>query len=240
MESSPKTLATLATYNEIDNLPRLVEEILAVVPETDILVVDDNSPDGTGRWCDEQAQAEPRLRSLHRAGKLGLGSATIAGMKHGLQHGYERIVTMDADFSHPPRFLPDVLAGLRDADVAIGSRYCAGGAIDGWPFSRRVISRGMNLSARFLLGLPVKDCSGAFRAYRSEILSRIDLDAIHAQGYAYLEEILWHLKRAGARFAETPITFVDRLHGQSKTNWREGAAAARMLARLAARNLVGC
>jgi dolichol-phosphate mannosyltransferase len=232
-----ETLVVLATYNEIENLPLLVEAIGESLPDADLLVIDDNSPDGTGDWCDQYAKTDSRMHCLHRAGKLGLGSAAIEGFRWALERSYRRILTMDADFSHPPDRLPALLAGLERADVTIGSRYCPGGAIEGWPFSRRLMSRLVNTAARWMLGLPVKDCSGAFRGYRAEILGRLEFDELKATGYAYLEEILWHLKRAGARFHETPITFTDRVRGQSKINWREAIGAVRVLCSLGWRNL---
>jgi dolichol-phosphate mannosyltransferase len=229
-----RVLVALATYNEIENLPSLVDEILRQLPDADVLVVDDNSPDGTGAWCDQRAVEDPRVRCIHRAGKLGLGTATIAATKFAIEHEYDVFATLDADWSHDPRHLPELIAALLDADVAIGSRYCAGGAIEGWPAHRRVVSRAMNGVTRLVLRLPARDASGAFRAYRVAKLREINLDAIRAAGYAYLEEILWLLHRAGARFAEVPITFRERRAGQSKVNIREAAGKVRTLLRLAA------
>jgi dolichol-phosphate mannosyltransferase len=246
MTENRPTLVTLATYNEIENLPRLVDEILAVVPDVDILVIDDNSPDGTGRWCDERSAADSRVRCLHRAGKLGLGTATIAGMKYAVEHGYRYVLNMDADFSHHPRYLPALLAGMEHADgtpaadVMIGSRYVTGGAIEGWPLKRHLMSRGVNACARCLLGLRAKDCSGAFRCYRASLLARVDFDAVRSRGYSFQEEILWHLKGLGAKIVETPITFADRQRGTSKINSGEALAALGILIRLGARNWLTC
>lgn len=235
----PRTLITIATYNELENLPLLVDEILAHAPGVDLLVIDDNSPDGTGRWCDEQAAQDRRIHCLHRAAKLGLGTATIAGMQYAIDHGYELMLNMDADFSHHPRYVPALLAGMQEADVTIGSRYVAGGGVQDWPLSRRLMSWGVNTSARLLLSLPVRDCSGAFRCYRVSLLKRIDFDAIRSRGYSFQEEILWHLKRAGARLAETPILFADRERGQSKINSREALSALGIIFRLGIRNWLG-
>ncbi len=242
--NSQKALVTVATYNEIENLPRLVEEILKYVPEADILVVDDNSPDGTGRWCDEKAATEPRLHCLHRQGKLGLGTAITAGMKYGIEHGYRYVLNMDADFSHNPKYLPDLLAGMDPAggppvDVMIGSRYVPGGGIEGWPWKRHFMSRGVNLYARGLLGLKPKDCSGGLRCYRTSLLARIDLDGIRSKGYSFQEEVLWLLKREGGVFGESPIIFVDRQRGHSKINSGEARAALRIILVLGLRNLLG-
>ncbi|MHC4405561.1 MAG: polyprenol monophosphomannose synthase, partial [Planctomycetota bacterium] len=228
--TAQKTLITVATYNEIENLPNLVDEILRVVPEADVLVIDDNSPDGTGRWCDEKAAEEPRVQCLHRGGKLGLGTAIVAGLRYGIERGYRYVVNMDADYSHHPRYLPGLLAGMEPdqgppVDVMIGSRYTAGGGVEGWPWRRRVMSKGMNLYARWLLGLKPRDCSGSFRCYRAERVAQLDLDRVRSRGYSFFEEILWHLKRQGARFGEIPITFVDRTVGRSKINAKEAVVA---------------
>ena len=244
MPHTDKTLVTVATYNEMENLPALVDEIFQVAPQVDLLVIDDNSPDGTGRWCDEKGAEDPRVHCLHREGKLGLGTATIAGMKYGIEHGYRYVLNMDADFSHHPRYLPDLLAGMEGGDgppvdVMIGSRYVPGGGVEGWPLKRHLMSRGVNLWARWLLGLKSKDCSGAFRCYRTEMLKKLDFDAVRSRGYSFQEEILWLLKRAGARFGETPIIFVDRQHGASKINNKEAIAALGIILTLGARNLFG-
>lgn len=226
----------MATYNELQNLPQLVNEILRELPAADLLVIDDNSPDGTGLWCDERAAQDRRVRCLHRPKKLGLGTATMAGMRYAVEHDYTFVLTMDADFSHPPRYLPKLLAGMTEAgsavDVMIGSRYVPGGGIEGWPLHRRWMSRCVNLYARTLLGLPIQDCSGAFRCYRTAVLKQMDLNAIRSRGYAYLEEILWRLKHLGVRFAETPIIFVDRQRGRTKINIREAIAALWIILRL--------
>lgn len=229
----PRTLVALATYNEIENLPDLVDAILRVLPAAEVLVIDDNSPDGTGRWCDERAAVEQRLNCMHRPGKLGLGSATLAGARWAIDNGYDLFVTMDADWSHDPQYLPVLVSAAGNADVAIGSRYCPGGAIEGWPLHRRLASRMMNGLSRLVLRLPIHDMSGAFRVYQVSALQRIDLSQIAATGYAYLEEILWHLHRGGATFAEVPITFRDRRAGKSKINFREAVAKLRVLLRLA-------
>jgi dolichol-phosphate mannosyltransferase len=237
--AQPRTLVTVATYNEVENLPLLVEAIWQVAPRADVLVIDDNSPDGTGRWCDERAATEPRLKCVHRAGKLGLGTATIAGMQYAIEHGYDQVLNMDADFSHHPRYIPAILAGMSDADVSIGSRYCPGGGTKDWPFKRRFMSWAVNTYARFLLGLKPKDTSGAFRCYRVSLLKQLDFAAIKSRGYSFQEEILWRLKRLGARMSETPIVFADRERGVSKINKQEAVAALWVIFRLGVTNLVG-
>ena len=244
MSNAEKTLVTVATYNEMENLPALVEEIFRVAGEVDLLVIDDNSPDGTGQWCDRKGAEDARLSCLHREGKLGLGTATIAGMRYGIRQGYRYVLNMDADFSHQPRYLPDLIASMDPRQgppvgVAIGSRYTRGGGTQGWPLRRRLMSRGVNFYARWMLGLKPKDCSGAFRCYRTELLAKLDFDAIRSRGYSFQEEILWHLKRLDARFAETPIIFIDRQHGTSKINSKEALAALRIIFGLGLRNVLG-
>ncbi|HEX5472470.1 MAG TPA: polyprenol monophosphomannose synthase [Lacipirellulaceae bacterium] len=231
--NSSHVLVALATYNEIGNLPGLVDAIETVLPEAEVLVVDDNSPDGTGRWCDERLATDSRFHCIHRPGKQGLGAATLAAMQFALNKSYDVVVTMDADWSHDPQFLPALMTATEHADVALGSRYCAGGTIDSWPLPRRVGSRLMNRLSRALLRLPVRDSSGAFRAYRVTALRRIDLMNIRSKGYAYLEEILWHLYRTGAMLVEVPITFHKRRAGRSKINLHEALDKVATLVRLA-------
>lgn len=237
MPESPRTLVITATYNEIENLPTLVDELFRHAPNVDLLVIDDNSPDGTGRWCDERAAVDPRVRCLHRAGKLGLGTAIVAGLQHAIDHDYDFVVNMDADLSHHPRHLPELLRAMQPEngpprDLVIGSRYVAGGRIENWPRRRRWMSRLVNTYACWLLRLPVKDCSGGYRCHRVAALRKIDFRSIRARGYAFLEELLWRLRRTGAELAEVPITFTDRKHGRSKINLREALAAFWFILRL--------
>ena len=242
MSNADKTLVTVATYNEMENLPRLVEEVFRYAPQVDLLVIDDNSPDGTGQWCEQRRAEDPRVACLHRQGKLGLGTAIIAGMKYAIEHGYKYALNMDADFSHQPKYLPALLAGMDPpggppVDVMIGSRYIPGGGVEGWPIKRHLMSRGVNLYARFLLGLSPKDCSGGFRCYRTELLAKLDFSEIRSRGYSFQEEILWRLKRLGARFGETPIVFVDRQRGTSKIDSGEAVAAVKIILTLGVQNL---
>ena len=247
-----KTLVMTATYNEIENLPRLVEEVFRAVPDVDFLVIDDNSPDGTGRWCDEQVATNKKIHCLHRSGKLGLGTAIIAGMKYAIEHGYDYVLNMDADFSHHPRYLPAMIAGMEGnvadpptrtaaspVDVMIGSRYIPGGGTEGWPLKRKLMSRAVNLYARWLLWLKPKDISGGYRCYRVSKLKELPFDEIRSRGYSFQEEVLWLLRRHGARFGETPIIFADRERGQSKINQSEAWAAMRIIFSLGLRNLFG-
>ena len=237
--ATARTLIAIATYNEIESLPRLIEDIQNRMPEADILIVDDNSPDGTGQWADDKAAADVRMHVLHRSGKLGLGTATIAGMEYAIDNGYEYLVTMDADNSHHPRYLKAIVAGMEQADVSIGSRYTPGGSVKNWPLKRRLMSKGVNLYARVLLGLPTRDNSGAFRCFRVEVLKQLDFTAIRSRGYSFFEEVLWLLKRQKARFTETPIEFVDREFGQSKINTREAVRSIGIITRLGIKNWLG-
>lgn len=237
MAEPASILVAVATYNEIENLPSLVDAIHAKLPAAHVLVVDDNSPDGTGKWCNEFAETHDWFFHLPRSGKLGLGTALAAALQYGSEENYSAIITLDADWSHPPEKLPEMVAASKSADVVIGSRYCPGGGIEGWPARRRVASRLINALTRIFVGLPLRDCSGNYRLYSVELLKQLNWDELHAEGYAYLEEILWHLQRLGARFAEVPILFTDRRAGQSKINFGELLGAAKTLIRLAFKRL---
>jgi dolichol-phosphate mannosyltransferase len=232
------TLVTLATYNERENLAELVRQILAVAPRLHVLVIDDNSPDGTGRLADQLAAADERVRVLHRAGKQGLGTATLAGMRYAIDHGYEFVLNMDADLSHSPQYIPGLLAGMADHDVMIGSRYVPGGGVRGWPLKRRLMSRAINIYARLLLGLRARDSSGAFRCYRVASVRGIDFSRVLSRGYAFQEEMLYRCRTAGSRIGETPIVFEERRHGRSKINAAEAVVALAVILWLGMRRLV--
>jgi len=232
-----RSIVIIPTYNERDNLPPLVEAVLAVVPDADILVVDDNSPDGTGRLADALAASTGRVRVLHRAGKQGLGSAYIAGFKDALAHGYARIVEMDADFSHRPEDLPALLRAAAQADVVVGSRNVPGGRAEHWSPLRHLISKGGSLYARTLLGLPIKDCTGGFKCFRREALQAIDLDGVVSNGYGFQVEMNYLCHRAGLRLVEVPIIFPDRTAGHSKMSSRIMLEAATVVWRLRRRRL---
>jgi dolichol-phosphate mannosyltransferase len=237
--SHPRLLITLCTYNEKENLPLLIPEILAQLPSAEVLVVDDNSPDGTGKLADEIAAKDPRVHVRHRAGKQGLGTAILAGFRYAIEHDYDFVLNMDADFSHHPRHLP-ALAELTDrCDVAIGSRYVPGGKAVGWSLARHFMSRGINLYARWLLWLRTKDNSGSYRAYRVSKLKELNLDRIRAKGYAFQEEILFRCRRVGCKMEETPIVFEDRRFGLSKINYKETLAALWVIFRLSIDNVTG-
>ncbi len=214
-----KTLIVVPTYNERGNLERFVDETLRYAPEADVLIIDDNSPDGTGQLADDIHARLPQVRALHRSGKLGLGTAYLRGFQYALEHGYDLVFEMDADFSHDPRYLPQFMRaveGPEAADLVIGSRYIAGGGTPDWSALRKVISGGGNHFARAMLGIPVHDCTSGYRCYRTRALARLQLDQVRAQGYAFQVEMAYALWRSGYRIREVPIVFVDRRVGQSK------------------------
>lgn len=214
----PSTLIVLPTYNEAENLPKLFDAIHSHAPHAHILVVDDNSPDGTGDIADKKAAEDERVHVLHRSGKLGLGTAYIAGFKIGLEKGYELIQQMDSDFSHRPESLQRFFDAIKDNDLVIGSRYVKGGGTINWPLQRKVLSRGGSLYARTILGLPVNDVTGGFKCFRREVLESIDLDSVQSEGYSFQIEMTWRTLQKGFRVKEIPITFLDRQFGQSKMN----------------------
>lgn len=227
-----RCLVVMPTYNERDNLPPLIEAVLAVDPAIDVFVVDDASPDGTGDVADALARENRRVRVLHRAGKQGLGTAYVAGFQHALANGYDRVVEMDADFSHRPEDLPRLLAAADDADLVIGSRNIPGGRAVGWSPLRHIVSKGGSLAARLVLGLPVRDCTSGFKCFRRQALQKLDLDQIRSNGYAFQVEVNYACARAGLRLAEVPIIFPDRRYGQSKMSGRIFAEAGLLLLRL--------
>jgi dolichol-phosphate mannosyltransferase len=214
--SDRTVLVVIPTYNEIDNLAEIAQRVLAASDDVDILVVDDNSPDGTGRLADELAAANSHISVLHRPGKSGLGNAYRAGFDWGLRQGYEFLVEMDGDGSHRPEQLPALLEGIRDADVVIGSRWVAGGGAPIWAFRRRLLSRSGSLYARVALGLPFADITGGYRVFRAAALGAIDYNGVKAQGYCFQIEMLWRAQRAGLVIREVPINFAERLAGESK------------------------
>ncbi len=242
-------LVVIPTYNERSNLPELSQEILAALPDCEILIVDDASPDGTGDWC--AAQKSLPIHLLSRSGKKGIGSALLAGLRYANENEYRIVVTMDADFSHSPEELQKLVAPMDEqggdqhgvdqvADVTIASRYIAGGSIEGWPLRRIVMSRLVNWFARWFLGLRVRDCSTGFRCYRMATLGPVLHENFYARGYAFEEEILFRLQRRGAHLAEIPSRFVDRDRGGSKLNLGEAVKAGWVLIRLSLGRLWPC
>ncbi|MDB4680068.1 MAG: polyprenol monophosphomannose synthase [Planctomycetaceae bacterium] len=234
-----RLLVLLCTYNELDNLKILIPLIQEQLPETDLIVVDDNSPDGTGEYVKSLSEEYSRVHLISRIDQRGLGSAVIAGCEYALSNQYDHLLTMDADLSHPPKYIPDLLALMQSADVAIGSRYVAGGGVVGWDWKRKLMSWGVNVYSRVLLGLPNKDNSGNFRCYRLEKLAELDFRKVHSTGYAFMEEILYRCQRVGCRFVETPIVFEDRTIGESKITMSEAVKAIWIIFRLSLERLCG-
>lgn len=238
-QTATRALVATCTYNERENIQGLLEAIRSSVPDADVLVVDDGSPDGTGTLADEWAERDERVHVIHRAGKLGLGTAILEALRFAIKHDYDFMVNMDADFSHSPSDLPRLMDAMRSADVAIGSRYVPGGGVTGWGFKRHFMSSMINLYSRLLLGLRVRDCSGAFRCYRLSSMRLIDFDDIASRGYSWQEEFLYHCQRVGCRITEVPITFEDRRAGESKINLKEAWLALWILFVTGARRCLG-
>ena len=211
-----RVLVCIPTYNEAANVEWIVGRVRAATPEVDVLVVDDASPDGTGDLADALAAADPQVHVLHRAGKEGLGAAYIAAFGWAREHGYDVAVEMDADGSHQPEELPRLLAALRTADLVLGSRWVAGGEVRNWPKSRKFLSVGGNTYTRIALGLPLRDATGGYRAYRLAVLNALPLGDVASQGYCFQVDLAWQAWLAGFRVVEVPITFVERERGQSK------------------------
>lgn len=215
-----RVLVVVPTYNERENLPLALDRLRAHVPQADVLVVDDGSPDGTGevaeKIADQEVDGPRRVHVLHRSGKLGLGTAYIAGFHWALERSYDVVVEMDADGSHRAEDLPRLLDALQDADLVLGSRWVPGGKVLNWPMSRHVLSRGANTYTRIILGIPLGDATGGFRAYRATLLRDLTLDDIASQGYCFQVDMAWRAVRQGARVVEVPITFVERELGTSK------------------------
>jgi dolichol-phosphate mannosyltransferase len=228
-----RCLVIIPTYNEADNIERLLDAILAQGPQFDVLVVDDNSPDGTAGLVARLRERTARIHLLKRRGKLGLGSAYRAGFNYGLQQGYPYLCEMDGDFSHQPHYLPILLAVVqREADVALGSRNVPGGRVENWPLLRRLISKCGSLYARTLLNLPVHDATGGFKCFRAEVLRALDLNSICSNGYAFQVEMNYRCHQAGFCMREFPITFPDRIAGQSKMSRQIVLEAARVVLEL--------
>lgn len=206
----------IPTYNERENLPLIVARVRECVPDVDVVVLDDNSPDGTGQVADELAAADPKVAVVHRQGKEGLGAAYLAGFRWALDQGYDAVVEMDADGSHRPEDLPAMLEAAKDADLVIGSRYVRGGTVVNWPLSRKAISMGGNLYIRAILGMPVNDATAGYRVYRADTLRRIGLDDVESAGYVFQTDLTVRTVRAGLRVVEVPITFIEREIGESK------------------------
>ena len=212
-----RTLIVTPTYNEKDNLPRFVDAVRGAYPEADLMVVDDNSPDGTGEIADTIAAKDDHVKVMHRAGKLGLGTAYIQAFQKGMAEGYERFFEMDADLSHDVKYLPEFVRALDEgADVVIGSRNIPGGGVEGWGVGRHVISKGGSLYSRTILGLPIRDLTSGYKAFSRRALEAIDIGSVHSNGYSFQIEMTYRAIRKGMTVKEVPIVFVDRTAGRSK------------------------
>ncbi len=211
-----RVLICVPTYNEALNVGITVGRARAAVPEAHVLIIDDGSPDGTGAIADAMADADPAVHVLHRTEKAGLGAAYIAGFRWGRERGYDVLVEMDADGSHQPEELPRLLAALRTADVVLGSRWIPGGEVRNWPWTRALLSKGGNRYTRIMLGVPLRDATGGYRAYRGTVLDALPLDEVASQGYCFQVDLVWQAWRLGFHVVEVPITFVERVTGESK------------------------
>jgi dolichol-phosphate mannosyltransferase len=236
----PRVCVIIPTYNERENLPRLVPNVLEQSPDIDVLIVDDASPDGTGALADEVAARSPgRVHVIHRPGKLGLGTAYVTGFRWALERNYEIVFEMDADFSHDPNHLPQFLEHIRQFDVVLGSRYLNGVTVVNWSMHRLLLSYMANAYARLITGIRVTDLTGGYRCYRRRVLEAMDLDAVRSSGYAFQIEMTYRAARKGFRIGEMPIIFVDRNVGASKMSRRIVWEAAWMVWRLRLLSLLG-
>ena len=213
-----RALVCVPTYNEAENLPKIVPAILAQDPRLEVLVIDDGSPDGTGALADQMAAADPRIHVLHRTAKEGLGKAYLAGFRWALAQDYAYVFEMDADFSHDPKYLKDFLKSIGDADLVLGSRYKSGVNVVNWPMSRLLLSFFANKYVRWVTWMPLTDATGGFKCFRRAVLEAVDLDDVRSNGYAFQIEMSFRAYRKGFRVREIPIVFVDRIEGQSKMN----------------------
>jgi len=234
-----KALVIVPTYNERENLAELLTRIFAQNLPLEVLVVDDNSPDGTGELADELAAKDPKIHVMHRAGKRGLGSAYVAGFRWALDHGFDAAFEMDADFSHSPDSLGDFLRELADADLVLGSRYLNGVTVVNWPLSRLILSYAANVYSRIITGMPFKDLTGGFKCFRRQVLEAIDWSRVRSDGYAFQIEINFKAWRKGFRIKEIPILFVDRRAGTSKMSRGIVGEAVWMVWRLRILDLLG-
>jgi len=235
-----KTLITLCTYNERENISQLIPELHAVAPDATILIVDDNSPDGTGLLADQFSAADRRVQVLHRARKQGLGTAILAGFNYAIDNGFEFVVNLDADFSHNPKYIRELIRGMSKCDVVIASRYVRGGGVAGWTYGRKLMSQSINVWAKLCLGLPTHDNSGSFRCYRVSKLAEIDWSLTIARGYAFQEEVLYRCQRINCRMAEVPINFEDRRFGTTKINLGECLTAGWIIFALGIQRMFRC
>lgn len=234
-----KALVIIPTYNEIHNIKRLLPDILSSFPSVDVLVVDDNSPDGTAGWVKEAAKTVPRIKIIERPGKMGLGTAYVAGFKYMLENNYDYAIQMDADFSHDPQEIETFLETIKQYDLVIGSRYIYGVRVINWPIRRLLLSYGANLYTRIITGMPIKDGTGGFKCFRKEVLSAINLEKIHSNGYSFQIEMNYKAYQLGFKIVEVPITFVDRVEGTSKMSKKIVREAITMVWKLRLKSIFG-
>jgi dolichol-phosphate mannosyltransferase len=234
-----RVVVVVPTYNEVENLAWVVGRVRAAVPEADVLVVDDGSPDGTGAAADALAASDPQVSVVHRRAKEGLGAAYLHGFAVALERGYDVIGEMDADGSHQPEQLPRLLEALEGADLVLGSRWVPGGRVVNWPVGRKLLSRGGNLYTRLLLGMPVRDATGGFRLFRRTTLEKIDLADVESVGYCFQADLAWRTVQAGLRVREVPIVFVERVRGESKMTPDVAVESLRRITRWGLRERAG-
>ena len=239
-ESEAKALVVIPTYNEVDNIGRIVPEVLKQGPQFDVLVVDDNSPDGTAQIVKQlQAEHGSRVHLMERQGKMGLGTAYVAGFRYALEGSYDYVCEMDADFSHDPRVLPRFLEAIQDADLVLGSRYVTGVNVINWPLRRLLLSYGASFYTRIITGLPIKDPTGGFKCFRRQVLQAIDLEKVHSNGYSFQIEMSFRAWKKGFRIKEIPIVFTDRVGGKSKMSPQIVREAIWMVWKLKLQSIVG-
>lgn len=234
-----RSLVIIPTYNEIHNIKRLLPDILSSFPAIDVLIVDDNSPDGTADWVKDAAKSVPRIKIIERPGKMGLGTAYVAGFRYMLENDYDYAIQMDADFSHDPQEIETFLETIKDYDLVIGSRYIYGVRVINWPIRRLLLSYFANLYSRFITGMPIKDGTGGFKCFRKQVLQAINLDKIHSNGYSFQIEMNYKAFKLGFKIREVPITFVDRVEGTSKMSKKIVREAITMVWKLRFKSIFG-
>ncbi len=234
-----KAIVVIPTYNECENIEKMIHRLIELYPNIHILVVDDNSPDGTGKYVENKSKEDDRIHVIHRAGKLGLGTAYVAGFKHVLEKGYDYIIQMDADFSHDPKEVGNLLKAIEENDLVIGSRYIQGVNVINWPMSRLLLSYFASIYTRVITGMPVMDATGGFKCFRSEVLKSINLDKVKSNGYSFQIEMNFKTYKKNFRIKEIPIVFTDRIEGTSKMSKKIVHEAVTMVWKLRIRSILG-
>lgn len=234
-----KILVIIPTYNELDNIRKIIPAVLSQDENIDILIVDDNSPDNTGKYVEEKSRVEPRIKLIKRPGKMGLGTAYITGFKYAIDHNYDLVFEMDADFSHDPKEIPNFLEAIKDADLVLGSRYINGVRVLNWPMQRLLLSYFASVYTRTITGLPIRDTTGGFKCFRIEVLKAIDLDKVKSNGYSFQIEMTYKAFKKNFRIKEIPIVFTDRAKGKSKMSKKIVYEAVFMVWKLRIRSILG-